>query len=126
VVGPEGEVAIAVVVVVGAVACVVSEVAVRPRNDAADLEVGDPVGAGVAEDVGRAAVVAVVDVSSEVAVDGLEGTGPAVEEVVGSAAAMAAGPSVPRFPAQAEPARMRTAPRATRRRRTAATILLRL
>jgi len=122
VVGPEGEVTVAVVVVVGAVTGVVAEVAVRARNDAADLEVEDPLGERVSGGVGRAVVVAVVDVSSVVTVDELAGTEPAVEDVVRSVEATAARLSVPPVPAQAEPARMRAAPRAAQRRRTAATL----
>src|SRR5581483_9965304 len=91
----------------------------RGRSDAADLVVVGPVIARVAGAVGGAAPV-VVDVSSLGAVvDGSEGTGPAVEDVVGPAGAMAAGASVPPPPAQAEPARTRTAPRATLRKRMA-------
>lgn len=105
VVGPEADVAVAVVV--GAAACVVAEVAVRAGSDAADL-----VGAGVrgAGAVGRAAVV--VDAFSVVAVEGLVGAGAAVDDVVESVRTMAAGSSRPPPPLQAEPAKTRTAPRA--------------
>jgi hypothetical protein len=123
VVGPEGEVTVTVVVVVAAVTGVVPEVAVRARNDAADLEVADPLGERVAGGVGRAAVVVDADdVSSVVTVDELSGTEPAVEDVVRSVEATAARLSVPPVPAQAEQARMRTAPRAAQRRGTAATL----
>jgi hypothetical protein len=114
VVGPEAEVTVAA----GAVACVVADVAVRARDDAADLVVGDPVGGRFSGAAGRTAEVAVVDVSSVVVVvDELEGAGPAVEDVVASVEAMAAGSSVPPSPLQADAARTRTAPRAARRKR---------
>ena len=115
--GPVVDVTVAVVVVAGAVAWVVAEVAVR----AADLAVAGPVGARVAGGVARAA--AVVDGSRLVTVDGLEGAAPAVEDVVASEGATAAGSFAPRLPAaQADPARTTTAPRAMGRRRTAVTI----
>jgi hypothetical protein len=114
VVGPEADVEL--VVVAGAVVLVVAEVAVRAGNDAADLVVGDPAGASAACAAGRAAVVAVVDVSRVVAVDGLEGAGPSAEDVAGSAGAMAAGLSVPPLRPQAEQAMTSTATRAGRRR----------
>lgn len=115
VVGPEADVTVGG----GAAACVVAEVAVRAGDEAADRLVGDPAGARFAGGAGTPAVVAVVDVASVVTVDGLgEGAGAAVEDVVGSAGATAAGPSVPPAPLQAEPAKTRTAPRAARRRRT--------
>ncbi|HKY75228.1 MAG TPA: hypothetical protein VJS45_03745 [Acidimicrobiia bacterium] len=107
-VGPEADVAVAVVV--GEGACVVADVAVRAGNDAALLVVGVR-GAGAA---GRAAVV--VDASSVVAVDELVGTAPAVEDVDESARTMAAGSSRPPPPLQADAAKTRTAPRAARRR----------
>jgi hypothetical protein len=113
VVGPEADVTVGA----GAVAFVVADVAVRARNDAADLVVGDRAGACFAGAAGRPAVVAVVDVSNVVAVDGLEGAGPAVDDVVASVEAMAAGSSVPPSPLQADAARTRTAPRAARRKR---------
>ena len=97
VVGPEGDVAVAVVV--GAVACVVAEVAFRGGNVAADLVVAGVRGAGAA---GRAAVV--VDPSSVVAVGELVGAGIAVEEVVESARTRAVGSSRPPPPLQAEAA----------------------
>jgi hypothetical protein len=111
VVGPEAD-------VVGAdaaraVAWVVTEVAVRFCNDAADLVGAGVRGAGAA---GRAAVVVVV-ASSVVAVDGPAGAGPAVEDVVDSVWTMAAGASLPPPPLQAEAAKTRTAPRAARRKR---------
>ena len=112
-VGPEEVVAVAVVV--GAVACVVAEVAFRGGNEAADLVVVGVRGAGAA---GRVAVV--VDASSVVAVDALVGAGPAVEDVVESARTMAAGSSLPPPPLQAEAAKTRTAPRAARRKRKTA------
>ena len=110
-VGPEVDVAVAVVV--GAVARVVADVAVR--GDAA----ADRFGAGVrgAGAAGPAAAVVLVDdddVSSAAAVDGLVGTAPAVEDVVKSARAMVAVSSRPP-PLQAEPARTRAAARAARR-----------
>ena len=70
--GPDGDVAVAVVVVTGRVGCVVAGVADRGREDAADLEAGGPVGTRVAGAAGRVALVAVVDVSSVVVVDGLD------------------------------------------------------
>ena len=75
VVGPESD-----VVVAGAGAGVVTGVALR--GDTADLEVGDPARACAA----GAPVVAVVDVSSVVAVDGLEGAGSVVGDGDGAGA----------------------------------------
>jgi hypothetical protein len=123
-VGPDGDVVTtAVVVGVGAVVCVVAEATVCGRTDAADRESGGPAGDRVAVRAGRAAVVVVeVEVPSVVAVDGLDVTGPAVEDVDGSAGSVAARSAVPPAPPQAEPASIRTAPRATGRRRTAATL----
>lgn len=101
-VGPEADVAVAVVV--GADACVVAEVAVRAGNDAADRVV-----AGVRGAAGRAAVVVVA--FSVVAVGGLVGAGATVDDVVESVRTMAAGSSRPPPPLQAEQAKTRTAPR---------------
>jgi hypothetical protein len=112
VVGPEGDVAVAVVV--GAAACVVVEVAFRGGNEAADLAVAGVRGVGAA-----ARVAVVVDASSVVAVDVLMGAGPAVEDVVESARMMAAGSARPPPPLHAEAAKTRTAPRAARRKRKA-------
>ena len=108
-VGPDADVAVAVVV--GAAACVVAEVAVRAGDDAADLVVAGVRGVGAA---GGAAVV--VDASSVVAVDELVGRAPAVEDVAESARTIAAGSSRLPAPLQAEAAKTRTAPRAARRR----------
>lgn len=112
VVGPEADVAVAVVV--GAVAAVVAEVAVRGGNDAGEFFVAGVRGAGAA---GRNAVVVVA--SNVAAVDGLVEAGPAVEDVVDSARTRADGSSRPPPPLQAEPAKTRTAPRAARRERKA-------
>ena len=113
--GPEADVAVAVVV--GAAGRVVAEVAVRAGNAAADRFVVGVLGAGTA---GRAVVV-VDDAASVVAVDDeLVGAESAVEDVVESARTMAVGSSRPPPPLQAEQARTRTAPRAVRRRRKAA------
>jgi hypothetical protein len=105
VVGPESDVAVGVVV--GAAAGVVAVVAVRAGADFVEA------GVRVTGAAGRGAVV--VDVSRVVAVDGLVGAGPAVDDVVESARTMAAGSS--RLPPalQAEAAKTRTAPRAARR-----------
>ena len=107
-VGPEADVAVAVVV--GAAGCVVADAAGRAGNAAALFVVGVR-GTGAA---GRAAVV--VDASSVVAVDELVEEAPAVEDVVESARTMAAGSSRPPPPLQAEAAKTRTAPKAARRR----------
>lgn len=112
VVGPEGDVAVAVVV--GAVGCVVAEVAFRGGNDAGDLVVAGVRGAGAA-----ARVEVVVDASSVVTVDVTVGTAPAVEDVAESARTLAAGSSRTPPPLQAEPAKIRTAPRAAQRKRNA-------
>jgi hypothetical protein len=85
------------------------EVAFRGGNDAADLVVAGVLGAGAA---GRVAVV--VDASRVVAVDAVVGAGIAVDDVVESARTMAAGSSRPPPPLQAEAAKIRSAPRATR------------
>ena len=108
VVGPEADVAVAVVV--GAAGRVVAEVAVRAGKDAADRVGAGVRGAGAA---GRAAVV--VDAFSVVEVDGLVGAGAAVDDVVESVRTMAVGSSRPPPPLQAEPAKTRRAPRAARR-----------
>ena len=109
-VGPEADVAVAVVV--GAAARVVADVAVR------GVAAADLVGAGVrgAGAAGLAAMVVVVDdVSSCAAVDGLVGTAPAVADVVESARAVVALSPLPP-PLQAEPTRTRAAAKAACRK----------
>jgi hypothetical protein len=98
VVGAEADVAVGVVG--GAVNRVVVDVAFCARRDAADVVVDDPARACFAGAAGGAALVVAV-VSPVVAVDGLAGTGLAVNDVVGSAGATAAGPPVPPPPPQA-------------------------
>jgi hypothetical protein len=122
VVGPDADVEVAAVV--GVVARVVAEVAVRAGDGAADLVVGGLAGACSAGAAGRAALLAVVNLSRVAAVEEVEGAGPAVEDVVGPAGAMAAGSAVPAVSLQPEPASNRTTPRATPRRRSKARYFL--
>lgn len=120
VVGADGNVEVAVAEAVAAVEAVAAEAAV-PADDAADLVVGARPGTCLAGGAGRF-VVAVVDVSRAVVLDGLDGAAPAVEDVAGSPESSAAVRSGAPPPLQAGPARNRTHARATERWRTARTI----